>query len=175
MFLNYIKDFYVKKKLKKSLHNVKSNILSVGIQTVGLLIDASHFSEKDALIKELIANGIPEKSIKTIVYKDRFKSNEVNSQLGFSDKHLNWKGEIKNPNVNDFINEEFDLLISFYDVEKAILMLITHNSKAVFKVGFSTIDKKLNHLTIDTNVKNYKVFTAELFRYLKLFKQNIIQ
>jgi hypothetical protein len=30
-------------------------------------------------------------------------------------------------------------------------------------------------LTIDTNVKNYRVFTAELFRYLKLFKQNIIQ
>lgn len=175
MFLNYIKDFYVKKKLKNSLHNLKSNILSVGIQTVGLLIDASHFTEKEALIKELIANGIPEKSIKTIVYKDRFKLNDVNSQFGFSDKHLSWNGAIENPNVNDFINEKFDLLISYYDVEKAILMLITHNSKAVFKVGFSTIDKKLNHLTIGTNVKNYKVFTAELFRYIKLFKQNIIQ
>ena len=175
MFLNYIKDFYVKNKLKNSLHDLKSNILSVEIETVGLLIDASHFSEKEVLINELIANGIPKKSIKVIVYRDRFKSNEVNSQFGFSDKHLNWKGEIENPNVNDFINEKFDLLISFYDVEKAILMLITHNSKAAFKVGFSAIDKKLNHLTVDTNVKNYKVFTAELFRYLKLFKQNIIQ
>ncbi|MFE3867174.1 DUF6913 domain-containing protein [Flavobacterium sp. LS2P90] len=175
MFLNYIKDFYAKKKIKNSLHNLKGNILSVGIQTVGLLIDASHFSEKEALIKELTANGIPEKNIKIIVYKDRFKLNEANSQLGFSDKHLNWKGEITNPNVNDFINEKFDLLISFYDVEKAILMLVTHNSKAAFKVGFSSIDKRLNHLMIDTNVKNYKVFTAELFRYLKLFKQNITQ
>jgi hypothetical protein len=175
MFLNYIKDFYVKKKLKNSLHNVKSNILSVGIQTVGLLIDASHFSEKEAFIEELTANGIPEENIKVIVYKDRFKLNEVNSQLGFSDKNLNWNGEITNPNVNDFINEKFDLLISFYDVEKAILMLVTHNSKAAFKVGFSSIDKRLNHLMIDTNVQNYKVFTAELFRYLKLFKQNITQ
>ena len=175
MFLNYIKDFYVKKKLKNSLHNVKSNILSVGIQTVGLLIDASHFSEKEAFIQELTANGIPEQNIKVIVYKDRFKLNEVNSQLGFSDKNLNWNGEITNPNVNDFINEKFDLLISFYDVEKAILMLITHNSKAAFKVGFSSVDKRLNHLMIDTNLQNYKVFTAELFRYLKLFKQNITQ
>ena len=64
MFLNYIKDFYVKKKLKNSLHDLKSNILSVGIETVGLLIDASHFSEKERLIDELIANGISEKSIK---------------------------------------------------------------------------------------------------------------
>jgi hypothetical protein len=175
MFLNYIKDFYVKKKLKNSLHNVKSNILSVGIQTVGLLVDASRFSEKEAFIQELTANGIPEENIKVIVYKDRFKLNEVNSQLGFSDKNLNWNGEITNPNVNDFINEKFDLLISFYDVEKAILMLVNHNSKAAFKVGFSSIDKRLNHLMIDTNVQNYKVFTAELFRYLKLFKQNITQ
>jgi len=175
MFLNYINDFYVKKKLKNSLHNVKSNILSVGIETVGLLIDASHFSEKKAFIEELVANGIPEKNIKVIVYKDRFKLNEANSQLGFSAKNLNWNGQITNPNVNDFINEKFDLLISFYDVEKAILMLVTHHSKAVFKVGFSSIDKRLNHLMIDTNVQNYKVFTAELFRYLKLFKQNITQ
>jgi len=175
MFLNYIKDFYVKKKLKNSLHNVKSNILSVGVQTVGLLIDISNFSQKEALIKELVANGIPEENIKVIVYKDRFKLNEENLQLGFSAKNLNWKGEITNLNVNDFINEKFDLLISFYDVEKAILMLVTHNSEAVFKVGFSSIDKRLNHLMIDTNVKNYKIFTAELFRYLKLFKQNITQ
>ena len=175
MFLNYIKDFYVKKKLKNSLHNVKSNILSVGIQTVGLLIDSSDFLQKEALIKELVANGIPEENIKVIIYKDRFKLNEVNSQLGFSDKNLNWKGEITNPNVNEFINEKFDLLISFYDVEKAILMLVTHNSKATFKIGFSSIDKRLNHLMIDSNVQNYKIFTAELFRYLKLFKQNITQ
>ena len=175
MFLNYIKDFYIKKKIKNSLHNVKSNILSVGIQTVGLLIDASHFSEKESFIEELVANGIREENIKVIIYNGRFKLNDANSQLGFSDKHLNWKGEIKNPNVYEFINEKFDLLISFYDVEKAILMLITHNSKAAFKVGFSSIDKRLNHLMIDTNVQNYKIFTAELFRYLKLFKQNIIQ
>jgi hypothetical protein len=171
MFLNYIKDYFLKRVLKNSLQNVKSVSSAVSIKTVGLLIDGSYFFEKEALIKELIANGISENNIKTIFYRDKSKKSEVNSQPTFSIKHLNWKAEITNPVVNDFINEKFDLLISYYDVEKAILLNITHNSKALFKVGFPSIDKRLNHLMINTNAENYKVFVHELFRYLKILNK----
>lgn len=171
MFLNYIKDFSVKKILKNSLHNVKSSSLSTSIQTVGLLVDASSFSKKEALIKALIANGISESNIKVIVYKDKFKKSDTHSYPAFEAKHLNWKGEISDPQVTDFVNEKFDLLISYYDVEKAILMVVTHNSKAQFKAGFSAIDKRLNHLIINTNCENYEVFTHELFRYLKILNK----
>ena len=171
MFLNYIKDFFLIKILKNSLHNVKSNTLAESIQTVGLLIDESYFFEKDALLNELIANGILETNIKIIVYRDKLKKNEVYTQPTFGIKHLNWKAQITNPTVNEFISEKFDLLVSYYDVEKAILLYITHNSKAQFKVGFSSIDKKLNHLMININAENYKVFTHELFRYLKILNK----
>jgi hypothetical protein len=36
----------------------------------------------------------------------------------FSPKHLNWNAEINNTVVNYFIDKEFDLLISYYDIEK---------------------------------------------------------
>ncbi|MFV8376078.1 DUF6913 domain-containing protein [Flavobacterium sp. LB1P71] len=153
------------------MHNVKSSSLSTSIQTVGLLIDASYFSEKEALINELIANGIPADNIKIIVYKDKFKKSDALANPAFGAKHLNWNGEITHPQVNDFVNEKFDLLINYYDVEKAILMVVTHNSKAQFKVGFSSIDKRLNHFMINTNVENYKVFTHELFKYLKILNK----
>lgn len=171
MFLNYIKDYFLKRILKNSLQNVKSISSEVSIQTVGVLIDESYFSEKDALVKELIANGILESNIKIIVYKDKLKKNEAYSQPTFSIKHLNWKAEITNPTVTDFINEKFDLLISYYDVERAILLNITQNSKSRFKVGFSSVDKRLNHLMINTNAENYKVFVHELFRYLKILNK----
>ena len=171
MFLKYIKDYFLKRILKKNLQNVKGMASSVSIQTVGLLIDESYFFEKEALVQELISNGIVESNIKVIVYSDKLKKNEVYSQLTFSIKHLNWKSEITNPAVNDFINESFDLLVSYYDVEKAILLNITHNSKALFKVGFSSVDKRLNHLMINTNAENYKVFVHELFRYLKILNK----
>ena len=170
MFLNFIKDFFLKRILKNNLHNVMISSAS-SIKTVGLLIDESYFFEKDALVKELKANGILEDDVKLIVYKDKLRKNEIYSLPTFSIKHIDWKAEITYPAINDFINEKFDLLISYYDVEKAILLKITHNSKAQFKVGFSSVDKRLNHLMINTNAENYKVFVHELFRYLKILNK----
>jgi hypothetical protein len=171
MFLNYIKDFFVKKTLKNKLHNVKISANSEGIKTVGLLVDENYFLEKENLLKELLASGFSEKNIKIIVYRDKIKKNEIYTQPTFGAKELNWNGSITNVIINDFVKEKFDLLISYYDVEKAILMLITQNSKAQFKVGFSSIDKRLNHLMINTNAENYKVFVHELIRYLKILNK----
>ncbi|WP_233550020.1 hypothetical protein [Flavobacterium sp. 120] len=89
----------------------------------------------------------------------------------FNSGDLNWNGEISSTDVNDFVTEKFDLLISYYDIEKAILLKITHISKAQFKVGFSSIDKRLNHFMIKTDVDNYTLFVSELFKYLKILNK----
>lgn len=171
MFLKYLKDYFLIKILKNNLHNARHGTSSDFIQTVGLLIDESYFFEKEDLVKELITNGILENNIKIIVYRDKLKKNEVYAQPTFGLKHISWNGQITNSEVLDFINEKFDLLISYYDVEKAFLLKITHNSKAEFKAGFSSVDKRLNHLMINTNAENYKVFVHELFRYLKILNK----
>ncbi|WP_415578731.1 DUF6913 domain-containing protein, partial [Flavobacterium psychrophilum] len=99
------------------------------------------------------------------------KKNETFSQPTFSNNDMSWKGTLSPIFVKDFINIPFDMLISYYDTEKAPLLLITNHSKALFKVGFSTVDKRLNHLMINTNAENYKVFVHELFRYLKILNK----
>ena len=50
-------------------------------------------------------------------------------------------------------------------------MKITHDSKARFKVGFSSIDKRLNHFMINSTSTNHAVFVNELFKYLKLLNK----
>ena len=77
MFINYIKVFFLKRLLNNRLQNVKATSLTFPIKTVGLLIDESYFFEKEALIKELIANGISKDAIKTIVYKDKLKKKRI--------------------------------------------------------------------------------------------------
>lgn len=171
MFIKYIKELSVKKILKRSLHNVKPNSLATPVKKIGILIDESYFIEKEQLVRELVNQGVSSDDIKLLVFRDKIKKSDVFAQPTFSSKHMGWNGEFSEAFVNDFIGTPFDMLISYYDMEKAPLLLITHHSKALFKVGFSSVDKRLHHLMINTNAENYKVFVHELFRYLKILNK----
>lgn len=170
MFLNYIKEFFVKKSLNVNLNNEKSEVFTKNVQTIGLLIDESTFESSEALIKELTLHGIALENIKVLAYREKFKEKETYSRPTFGKKHINWNGEITEGFLNEFMNSEFDLLLSYYDVENIFLMLVTRKSKAKFKVGFSAVNQNLNRFMINTGLGNYKLFVSELFRYLKNIK-----
>ena len=73
MFLNYIKNFFTQKTVKKSLSNVRHSEAETQIKTVGIIFDESYFYEKDALVRELISNGIGESQISILVFKNKIK------------------------------------------------------------------------------------------------------
>ncbi len=171
MFLDYIKDFSTKKIVKKSLSNVKHSTTDKQIKTVGLIIDESYFFEKESIIKALIQNGILKENINILVFRDKIKKNEVFDYPIYSNKDLSWIATIDNIEVNSFIKQPVDLLINYYDTEKTALLLVSHLSKASFKVGFSSIDKRVNHFMIATNAEDYKIFIVELFKYLKILNK----
>ena len=171
MFLNKIKNFWSKKNVKKRLSDVKHTDSNNKIKKVGLIIDETYFNDKVKLIQELTLNGILPNDIEFITFRDTIKKNEVFDYSVFSNKDMSWNETFATQQANDFIAKNFDLLISYYDVEKAPLMLMTLHSKADFKVGFSSVDKRLNQFMIDTNAENYKVFINELFKYLKILNK----
>lgn len=171
MFLNKIKDFWTKKIVKKRLSNVKHINSDSSIKKVGIVFDESYFYEKEKMILELIEHGIEEKNIDFLVFKHQVKKNDSFDYKVFTYKNINWNASFDGLEVNDFVNADFDLLISYYDIEKAPLLLLTSLSKAKFKVGFASIDKRLNHFMIDTNAENYNVFINELFKYLKILNK----
>ena len=130
MFLNYIKEFSLKRLLKNSYQTIKLNQSVTAIKSVGLLIDESYFNKKEALIEALITNGFRKDKINVLVFNEKLNSNEVFVYPTFSNKHVSWNGNFKEKVVLDFMNEKFDLLISFYDIEKATLLLITNKFQA---------------------------------------------
>ena len=84
---------------------------------------------------------------------------------------MSWTATFGKQEVNNFITTDFDLLINYYDTEKVPLLLISHQSKAKFKVGFSSVDKRINHFMISTNAENHIIFIEELFKYLKILNK----
>ncbi len=171
MFLNYIKEFSLKRILKNGLKIVINNPNITAIQSVGLLVDESNFTRTESLIEEIVANGIRKDKIEVIVFKDKLNQNQVFSHPTFNNKHIGFDGKFKEKVVLHFINNKFDLLINYYQVEKSSLLIISNESKASFKVGFSIIDKRINNLTINTTIENHKIFVFELFKYLKILKK----
>jgi hypothetical protein len=171
MFLNYIKNFTTKKIIINSLSNVKLLVSNESIKTVGIIIDESYFHERESLIQELINNGIKENDINVLVFRDKVKKNEVFDYPVFCANDLSWTATFRKQEVNNFITTDFDLLINYYDTEKVPLLLISHQSKAKFKVGFSSVDKRINHFMISTNAENHIIFIEELFKYLKILNK----
>lgn len=171
MFLNKVKDFYIKKKIKKSLSNVKLFASDDYIKSVAVIFDETFFYEKEVLVNELLQNGFDEKNIHFIVFKNKIKKGEILDYVAFSTADLNWDLTFNNEKVNKFIAFPFDLLINYYDLEKASLLLATKLSNAKFKIGFASVDSRLNHLMIDTVAENYKVFIEELSKYLKILNK----
>ncbi|MGX7666164.1 DUF6913 domain-containing protein [Flavobacterium pedocola] len=171
MFLKLIKDFFVKKSIKKSLSDYKLEVFDEKIQNIGLLVDETYFAKEKELVAAIVKNGIPESNIEILIYKDKIKKKEVFENPAFSRKDISLTGDIISLEVVGFMAKPFDMLVSYNDIEKPVLSLVTIQSKAKFKVGFSTIDKRLNNFMIGTVAENHKEFVEELFKYLKILNK----
>lgn len=169
MFLNYIKDALAKKKVKKSLANFKLSYVNSKIETIGIVIDASYLESLESLFSGLLDQGIKKEQIQILVFRNNTK--EQISYHSFSLKDMSWSATFKNDKVVEFINQHFDLLINYYDVEKAPLLSVSFLSKANFKTGFASIDKRVNHFIVNTVVTNKGLFLSELLKYLKILKK----
>jgi len=139
MFLDFIKDFFIKRKLKKSLSNVIHPFSSEKIKSIGILVDEISFEKTEALLKKVNDSAIIKDNISLLIYKDKIKKEEVIKYPFLSCKDVSWLGAIDKPEVKQFMNQKFDILISYYDVEKAPLMIITLQSKASLKLVFQQL------------------------------------
>lgn len=158
---------YIEERLKKRIvYSSKGKV-----QTLGVIF--SH-DEKDDFdqFKVLASNlGIKANKINIIAFTE-----DLNSESGiwntiYNPKDFGWNAVIKNQELKEFIEADFDLLINYYTKENTELKLITAASKAKLKVGILQTDERLNDLIIKTDIKDIKIFTNELIKYLKILNK----
>ena len=171
MFLNQLKDFSTKKIVKSQLSDKGVAPSESKIRTVGVLFDETYVVRHQALIDALVAGGIHREDIDVLVFRDQIRKNETFDFPVFSPRDFSWTATITKPEVVSFINKPFDLLISYYDIEKAPLLLVSHLSKAGFKAGFASTDKRVHHFMINTAAENSGLFADELFKYLRILNK----
>ena len=171
MIYKIIMDYFLKREVNSKLRNYQLQVSSNKIVKVGLLIDANYFTNQEVLIEEILKQGILRENIEILSFVNKNKKTILEKFDYFFRKDISLGGLFKSERVTNFTEQSFDMLISYYDIQKPTLLLVTRSSKAKFKVGFQTIDKRVNHLVINTIAENYSEFISELFKYLKILKK----
>lgn len=171
MFLMYLKNFYTKKNIKSNLSNVTSKWTVHKIEKIGIIIDESLFEQSETILSNLIERGYLKSQISIVIYKDKIDKNYSCPFPIYENKDISWDAKIKPEPILNFVSQEFDLLINYYEEEKSPLLLVSNLSKATFKVGFSSIDKRINHFMLAISMEKPNQFMDELFKYLKILNK----
>ena len=142
-----------------------------GVALVGCIVDIDKFPNPESFNKLITDFSLQPNGVKIIGYK---KDDGAHSPFGIqycTDKDLGWNGTIENGFVSEFVDREYDVLINYYTDDKLVLKLLTARTNARIKVGFPSVDKKLNDLIFDTPIANFDVFKTELRKYLKVLNE----
>jgi Family of unknown function (DUF6913) len=171
MFLKRFKVKSNQKYINNILNSRTPNIDASKIESVGVILNFDEFNDYDDFRKFFKSIGILENKIKFIAFitDEKLKPNSWDAY--FFSNSFGWNGRINGVELHEFINMEFDALISYYKEDNLELNLVTALSKANFKIGISGKDKRLNDFIIDVKPNQTQVFQKELIKYLKVLNK----
>ncbi len=171
MILKGLKRNAIKKSIEAHLQ--KRNASPSGISnlnTLAVLIDASQSVNILSLVKLANELGVKSDKLKVMGYKEEKDIEDDKDAAYYNDKSFAVNGSIKSKSLQDFINKDYDVLISFYPEDKMELNYVAAASKSKLKVGFAEVDNRINDLIIGSAVNNTNLFIKELKKYLKILQ-----
>ncbi len=171
MILKAFREKSNQKFINKVLDSKNTAISANKIESVGVIIDANEFSDAEVFKNFFHDLGIQLPKIQIIVFVEDDKKTERLWGNYFSKKDFGWGGKIKHPELQTFLNTEFDALLGFYKNDTLELKMVTAGSKANFKIGLSGVDDRLFDFIMDVGIKDLEVFKTELKKYLTILKK----
>lgn len=173
-----IGNIYIKLELKDNPKERIPKLFNFNtIKTVGILCDATNPEDFELLKRYVIYLREHRKRVKVIGFFSAKRIPELTySKLEydfFSKKELNWFGKPSSVIIENFINEEWDLLIDLNIKDHFPLKYISALSKANFKVGkFNEKEMEIYDMMIDSdNTKTLKYFLRQVDLYITMLNK----
>lgn len=167
MFLKLFKDKSNQKYINRLLNSSISNVKNKKIESVGILLNLIEFSDYDVFKKFIKSLGVKDNKLKFIAFIEDEKDALNSWDAYYNINDFGWRGKINNIELQEFINTNFDLLISYYQEDRYELNVVTALSKANFKVGISRHDERLHDFIVKVEPKHIETFKTELLKYFK--------
>ncbi len=171
-------NIYIKLELKDNPRDRKPSRFNFNeIKSVGILVDASNSEDFELVKRYVVYLKEHRKKVKVIGYFSAKKIPDLTySKLEydfFSKKELNWFGKPKSAHIQNFMDEEFDLLIDLNIHDHFPLKYISSLSKGQFKVGkYNEKDLETYDMMIDSdNTKTLKYFLRQVDTYVTMLNK----
>ncbi|MFL1012299.1 DUF6913 domain-containing protein [Flavisericum labens] len=171
MILKGFKEKSNKKYLNKLLSERKANVTNNKVVSLGVILNIDEITDFDRFRKLADYIKVRPNRLRIVAYSQDKKENLNSWDQCYNPKDFGWKGVIKNVELQEFLNTEFDALVSYYEKDELELKMMTALSKAKFKIGILQSDERLNDLIIKTNLKEFNLFKEEIFKYLNILKK----
>ena len=166
-----IKKKSLQKHTEKQLLHRDTSGLNSKLKTLAFLVDETVFQDFEKFYDLYKLFNIQPKDVKVFSFLEVKKKLPTLRQNQINNKDFNWKGEINNQNATDFLDQDFDVLVGYYQGKNPFLSLMVSQSKAKFKVGFMNTDDRLFDLIINASVTDFTTFTSELKKYATLLNK----
>ncbi len=169
--LKRIQNYSLRKQINKSLLERDFSQRNTSLRYLGFLIDEALFDDYESLYKFGTELGLQRKDIKQFTFVETKKRipSLLNNQI--SNKEFTWRGEIRNANAMEFLNNPFDVLIGFYQGPNEFMDAMIARSKAKFKIGFNDADKRLFDLILTVDLKHPELVKTEVEKYLRVLNK----
>ena len=155
-----------KKYIENSIYDHRPKAVRQ-IDKLGVILDEKVLNKiaYDQLKKAFSSLG---KKVEIILFSDKAEE----GVLSFKQSDLGWKGVFKPETAAaKFQQEQFDVLVNYFETPQPELILLGVSTSAKIKVGFSQQDKKLNDLQINVSATEVDLFIKELKKYLAIINQ----
>jgi hypothetical protein len=176
----------IKKKLAVSKINSDAKLVSrnkavfnIGdAKTVGIVFQFTTPEDFELLKKYVLYLRELKKKVKAIGYytgkeEPSVQYSKVDYDF-FGKRSHNWFGKPTDHIVNNFIEEEYDILIDLNFLKESVLTYIAANSRAKFKVGQLEEKDTIHDLLIDSPTeKGLKFFLRQVDTYLAMINKKI--
>ena len=171
MIFKSLHENLLRKKINKSLLalEAQNRIKPSPIKTLGCIVDPMFPVDVNNFIKLANKIGLKDKDLKIITFQDDDNGFNIFSNMNITPASISFYGNLNGNDSLEFISYEYDLLVNFFN-SNDVLTLLSSKAKAKFRIGFDSVDSRLNDLIFSNKIKEFKEFEQEFVKYLSLMK-----
>lgn len=169
IILEFLKTYYVKKRIQRNIEELKSfsSRFDNGIVKIGCLIDMDVIKDIDPLLQLTKFYGVRPENYIFLGYKRKSDETHANGVPFLTDREINWQGKIRNYHADRLAEQEYDVLINYFNEPKLALLLLSSSIKAKLRIGFQGIDMTYNDIIINCKLEEENIFIEETKKILE--------